>query len=194
MNKVSRVSDPDIATSDEELAGQVAAGQGEVFAELYTRYYARAHRLAWAMTGRSDTAEELTQEIFLRAWQKIAQFRGDSSFATWFYRLAVRCCLNYRRRWPARQHEGLDTIEQLSEPMTEMETSLHQQQIQTQVQRALLTLKPKWRVIVILKDIEGLSYEEIAARVNCSMGTIASRLNRARRLLAQKLEHLKGSV
>ena len=80
MNEVSRLATD--RPTDEELARLVAAGQVNVFAELYSRYYARAYRLAWAMTGRSEAAEELTQEIFLRAWQKVGQFRGEASFGT----------------------------------------------------------------------------------------------------------------
>jgi RNA polymerase sigma-70 factor, ECF subfamily len=180
--------------TDEELARLVAAGQGEVFAQLYERYYARAYRLAWAMTGQRGAAEELTQEIFLRAWQKMDQFRGESSFGTWFYRLAARCCLNHRSRWPA--HETLEAVAELPQlgAMKQLDTNVQQQQLQSAVQRALLSLKPEWRLIVILKDIEGLSYEEIAVRLDCSTGTVASRLNRARTLLARKLEHLRGTV
>ncbi|MCI0391283.1 MAG: sigma-70 family RNA polymerase sigma factor [Acidobacteria bacterium] len=182
--------------TDEELARLVAAGQVEVFAQLYVRYYARAFRLAWAMTGRREAAEELTQEIFLRAWQKAGQFRGESSFSTWFYRLATHCCLNFRKRLPSWAHESLEGVEQSlqTDAMNQIEANVQRQEIQGEVHRALLSLKPKWRLIVILKDIEGLSYEEIAERMDCSTGTVASRLNRSRALLARKLEHLRGRV
>lgn len=182
---------------DEELARRVAGGQVEVFALLYERYYARAFRLAWGMTGERGAAEELTQEIFLRVWQKAGQFRGESSFSTWFYRLATRCCLNLRHRRPgAVVFEALDVIEQLPHPsaMKQIEAPLEQQQLQDEVQRALLSLKPEWRLVVLLKDLEGLSYDEIAVRLECSAGTVASRLNRARALLARKLAHLRGAV
>ena len=78
--------------------------------------------------------------------------------------------------------------------MNQIEANIRQQNIQGEVQRALLSLKPKWRLIVILKEIEGLSYEEIAERMNCSNGTVALSLNRSRALLARKLEHLRGHV
>ena len=182
--------------TDEELARLVAAGQVEVFAQLYARYYARAYRLAWAMTGRREAAEELTQEIFLLAWRKAGQFRGESSFGTWFYRLATHCCLNFRKRLPACGYEPLDAIEHLpqTDTMKQIEADVRRREIQGEVQRALLSLKPKWRLVVILKDIEGLSYEEVAERLNCSTGTVASRLNRSRALLARKLEHLRGQI
>jgi RNA polymerase sigma-70 factor (ECF subfamily) len=194
VNELSRLATD--RPTDEELARLVAAGQGEVFAELYARYHARAYRLAWAMTGQTGAAEELTQEIFLRAWRKAGQFRGESSFGTWFYRLAAHCCLNYRKRLFPRAHESLDAVEHLpqTDAMKRVEANVRRQEIQGEVQRALLSLKPKWRLIVILKDIDGLSYEEIAERLNCSTGTVASRLNRSRALLARKLEHLRGQV
>ena len=182
--------------TDEELARRVAGGQVEVFAQLYERYYARAFRLAWGMTGERAAAEELTQEIFLRAWQKAGQFRGESSFGTWFYRLAAHCCLNARQRLTRRAHETLEAAAHLPQAgaLRQLEAGLRQQELQGEVQRALLSLKPEWRLVVILKDLEGLSYEEIAARLDCSAGTVASRLNRARALLARKLAHLRGAV
>lgn len=189
-----------ITTTDEELAHRVSAGEEEVFAELYRRYYARAFRLAWTMTGQREAAEELTQEIFLRSWQKIGQFRGEAKFGTWFYRLATRCCLNYRQRRTTPAHETLDAFEERAEPgamkqsEAQLEANLRQQELQDEVQRALFSLKPEWRLVVFLKDLEGLSYEEIAAQMNCSTGTVASRLNRARHLLAQKLAHWRGEL
>ena len=96
------------------------------------RYYARAYRLAWAMTGRREAAEELTQEIFLRAWQKAGQFRGESSFGTWFYRLATHCCLNFRKRLPACGYEPLDAIEHLpqTDTMKQIEADVRRREIQ----------------------------------------------------------------
>ena len=93
---------------------------------------------------------------------------------------------------PPKASCGSRTLRPPPSPSPSAEADLMQEQIQLQVHRAMLGLKPKLRMMVILKDIEGLSYEEIAARMNCSTGTVASRLNRARKILARKLEHLKG--
>lgn len=182
-------------TTDEGLVAQVLGGEADVFAELYQRYYTRAYRLAYGMTGHRGAAEELTQEIFMRVYERLHLFRGESRFATWFYRLAVNQSLNYRRRERSERYKETAGEKELDYLMSEqpgIEADLMQKQIQLQVHRALLGLKPKLRLMVILKDIEGLSYEEIATRTNCSTGTVASRLNRARKLLARKLEHLKG--
>ncbi len=182
--------------TDEELAGLVLAGEIEAFARLYQHHYVRTYRLAYRMTGQREAAEDLTQEIFFRMHQKLHHFSGNASFSTWFYRLAVNCSLNYRRQERKESHlEVVDDVDSL--PMTNhsipFETDILQKQVQAQVQRALLSIKPKLRMTFILKDIEGLNYEQIAERMNCSAGTVASRLSHARVLLARKLEHLRGA-
>jgi RNA polymerase sigma-70 factor (ECF subfamily) len=188
----SPVSEP--AVTDEELVKLVLAGETDLFALLYERYYWRAFRTAYGMTGDRGAAEDLTQEIFMRAYQRLKDFRAEAAFSTWFYRLAVNHSLNYRRKHhAATQEEAADEQTSVAEDPSISEPDILREQIHEQVHRALLTLKPKFRMIVILKDIEGLSYEEIAQRTNCSPGTVASRLNRSRKLLARKLEHLKGA-
>ena len=195
MNKAGKVADLEEIITDEELVEQALAGRGEVFAHLYERYYSRAYRLAYGMTGQHEAAEDLTQEIFMRTYQKLDQYGGQASFATWFYRLAVNRCLNYRKQEKRLSSEDARDIEMLPLPgaARQMEKNIFQKQAQAHIHRALLSLKPGVRMIVILKDIEGLSYEEIAERADCSKGTIASRLNRGRRLLARKLAHLRGA-
>lgn len=181
-------------SSDEELVALALAGQEEVFAIIYERYYYRAYRLAYGMTGRHEDAEDLTQEVFIRSFQRLGQFEGRSKFSTWFYRLTVNHCLNHRG---ARRDEFQMETEEVEPPVSgslgQMERLLLQKQVQAQIYRALFSLKPKYRIIVILKDIEGLSYKEIAEQVGCSTGTLGTRLKRARKLLARKLEHLKGA-
>ena len=182
--------------TDEELVKLILAGDERAFAELYERYHTRAYRLAYAMTGRHEAAEDLTQEIFLRAYGKLDRFSGQARFSTWFYRLAVNRCLNHHQREQVTVEEVLadDQKTTLSVGgLEQMEARILQQQISDRVHRAILSLKPTLRLTVILKEIEGLSYAEIAERMGCSEGTVASRLNQARKLLARKLEHLKGA-
>jgi RNA polymerase sigma-70 factor (ECF subfamily) len=195
VKKLGEASNPYEATTDEELARMVAAGQPEVFARLYARYYSRVYRMAYGMTGRHDAAEDLAQEVFIRAYQKINLFGGQSSFSTWFYRLAFNHALNYakaRRNLRAEDAGDLDRLPSTTSSR-QMDKKLLQDEVQAQVHRALFSLKPRLRLVVILRDIEGLSYEEIAERMNCSTGTLASQLKRARQMLARKLEHLRGT-
>lgn len=177
--------------SNEELARAAAGGSRENFALLYSRFYSRTFRLAYGMTADRELAEDLTQEIFLRAFRKLDHFHFQSSFATWFYRLALNHCLNYRQR---RLSKEMPILETDSPVKNALEDEILKEQIQGQVHRALLTLKPKLRLILILKDLEELSYAEVAERLEISPGTVASRLNRARQQLAFKLQHLRGMV
>jgi RNA polymerase sigma-70 factor (ECF subfamily) len=183
------------ANTDEDLVRLVIAGERDLFAPIYERYYWRVFRMAYGMTGNHGSAEDLTQEIFMRAYQRLKEFRGESAFSTWLYRVAVNHSLNYRRKHQDEREEsaGETDPQPVAGESTTAEAGAMREQMTAQVHRALLALKPKLRMIVILKDIEGLSYEEIAQRANCSTGTVASRLNRSRKLLARKLEHLRGA-
>ncbi|HEX8137751.1 MAG TPA: RNA polymerase sigma factor [Pyrinomonadaceae bacterium] len=191
----------EIEGEDEHLVARIRAGERALFAQLYRRYYTRTFALAFGMTGGPEEADDVTQEIFMRAYERLDTYRGGSSFATWFYRLAVNHCLNYCRR--QRKYRAtlvnVDTASDspsLSKPSAESHMAEHllQHQVQAQVQQALLSLKPEMRVLVLMKEMEGLTYEEIAERLGCSTGTVASRLSRARALLARKLENLKGKI
>lgn len=194
LNQATRVHD---FITDEEVVELVVAGQGEVFARLYERYHLRAYRLAWGMTGQREAAEDLTQEIFLRAYQKLGQFRGEASFATWFYRLAINCCLQSRQR--ARKNltdnteesELIRLLDKNSNSSHTTETAVLHQETQAIIHHALLSLKPDLRMVVILRNLEGLSYDEIAERMNCSIGTVGTWLHRAHKLLAVKLVSLR---
>lgn len=198
LNQATRVND---AVTDEDLVELVIAGQGEVFAELYERYSLRAYRLAWGMTGQREAAEDLTQEIFLRAYQKLGLFRNESSFATWFYRLAVNHCLTYRQRARRNLSDSTEQAELIRlldgngiRNTNSSERKVLQQEAQAIIHRALLSLKPELRMVVILRNLEELSYDEIAERMNCSSGTVGTWLHRAHKLLASKLAHLNKST
>lgn len=180
--------------TDEQLVQSALGGDEEAFLRLYQRYHRYVLRLAFSMTGRSSTAEDMAQEVFLKTYKRLRSFRGDSRFSTWFYRIAVNTCMSYCRRHRAERFIDGGTQVELVDPAERLETGVLRQQLHTEVHRALLSLKPRLRLIVVLKDIDGLSYEEIAERTGCSKGTIASRLNRARGLLARKLERFKDSV
>ena len=191
----------DDALTDERLVTRVRDGEPELFAVLYERHRRRVFRLAYGMTASREAAEDLTQEIFLRAYRQLAQFRGEASFTTWLHRLAINCCLNGRRREASRgggRHAfEPDTEVRLVTPGEDeagLSNHVLQHQIARRVHAALQSLTPDLRVVVVMRDIEGLSYEEIAERLDCSGGTVASRLSRARRLLARKLDDLRGQV
>lgn len=183
---------------DEEIVTLIVGRGGDelLFARLYRKHFGRIFALAYGMTGRRDAAEDLTQEIFLRAHNRLETFDKRASFATWLHRIAVNHCLNHcrRERWRRREANIQETESLAPVDISCVERRLLEQQIQTQVRAALMSLKPKLRLLIVMKDVEGLSYEEMAERLNCSTGTIASSLSRARKLLARKLEGLKGKI
>jgi RNA polymerase sigma-70 factor, ECF subfamily len=199
--QAAEVLDYDTGGADEQLVARICAGDRALFAQLYRRYYRRTFALAFGMTGKREQADDMAQEIFMRAYERLDTYQSGSSFATWFYRLAVNHSLNYCRR----EHRHQDAIADVDDVQSlsiisntgaedHIVATLLQHQLRTQVRQALLTLKPEMRVLIVMKEIEGLSYEEIAERLSCSTGTIASRLSRARKLLARKLENLKGKI
>jgi RNA polymerase sigma-70 factor, ECF subfamily len=178
--------------TDEELVEAALADEGAAFALIYERYYSRTYRIAYGMTGRREAAEDLTQDVFVRAMRKLGQFNRRSSFSTWFYRLTVNCCLNHHRV-KSNAHEALtDDLRPATAPARAEDEGVLRKEMQAHLHRALLSLKPESRLMILLKDVEGLSYEEIALRLSCPVGTVGSSLNRARRALAQKLGHLRG--
>jgi RNA polymerase sigma-70 factor, ECF subfamily len=182
-------SPPDNRT-DEALVEAVLANDRAAFALLYERYYTRTFRIAYGMTGRREAAEDLTQDVFVKAMHKLGQFNRRSSFSTWFYRLTVNCCLNHHRV-KHDQHEELTDAYQPAAAASS-DANILQQELQAHLHKALLSLKPEARLVILLKDVEGLSYEEIALRMNYPLGTVGTSLSRARKLLAQKLGHLRG--
>jgi RNA polymerase sigma-70 factor (ECF subfamily) len=173
---------------DRRAVERARAGESAAFAELYERHYRRVFGIAFGMSASVPAAEDLTQETFMRAYRKLGQYRGDSAFATWLHRLAVNVCLNFR----ARMEPAIVSASEATVPAHD--DSLHQRHLQREVHAAILRLKPKQRIVVVLKDLQGLSYQEIAERLGCSQGTVASRLSEARRQLARRLAHLKGEI
>ena len=169
-------------------------GDREAFRLLFEAYKDRVFSIACYSLGDKTAADDITQQIFVKLFTRIGQFRGDSEFTTWLYRLVINACLDERRR----QRRLLPVAEFL--PMSKAayrkspEPGYERREIAGSVREAIGGLKPKMRLPILLKYIEGLSYEEIAAVLGCSKGTVASRLNRAHKALAKKLDHLRGEL
>ena len=142
----------------------------------------------------ADEAEEATQQVFVKLITNIGQFRGTADFSTWLYRLVVNTCLDGARRARARAARLATEIEPdtLASAGSQEEDLIRAQRARL-VQDALSALPPKFRLPLLLRYFEDLSYEEMAEVLHCSMGTIASRLNRGHKMLASKLEVLRRS-
>jgi RNA polymerase sigma-70 factor (ECF subfamily) len=181
--------------TDEQIVAIVRAGSSALFETIYRRYYPRAFRLAFGVTGNREQADDLTQEIFLRVYRGLPSYNEQASFGTWFYRVALNHCWNHirRERWRRFWVDSTEIDVQRSSSARGEEQVL-QREIQGLVRDALQTLKPQARILLILKDLEGFSYQEIAERLECSQGSVASGVSRARKLLARKLSVLKGKI
>lgn len=175
-----------IGRDDQSLIDACRAGDSEAFGELVRRYQDRLYPTLLRLTGRADDALDLLQDVFLRAYLKLGQFHGESAFYTWLYRLAINLALSERRRrrsvTPPLVAEPAEAIEQ-SDPAG----PLLRAERERQVHEAIASLAPEHRAVVVMKDLDGLPYEEIATILKIPVGTVRSRLHRARNELRLKL-------
>ena len=168
-------------------------GDRAAFQLLFETYRDKVFSIAvYSSGGDRAVADDVTQQIFLKLFTAIRQFRGESEFTTWLYRLVVNACLDERRRRRRLLPWG-ETVA-MSNPSEKkpQEKQYARLEISEAVQKAISELKPKFRLPILLKYIEGLSYEEIASVMGCSKGTVASRLNRGHSQLAKRLSHLNN--
>lgn len=184
-----------------ELVTELQAGSETAFDWLVTHYHGPVYNLALGMLGDTADAADATQEVFLKAFKGIRHFRQGSSLKTWLYRIAIREALNHRRWFKRHAQKNVSIDVEPEEGVTPIEiedlaaTPFDQfaaHEIQTVVQRALADVPEVFRSAVILRDLEGLSYEEVAEVLECSVGTVKSRILRGRRALKDILEPLLG--
>jgi RNA polymerase sigma-70 factor (ECF subfamily) len=182
-----------------DLVHELQAGSETAFDWLVTHYHAPVYNLILGMLGDTSDAADGTQEVFLKAFRGIRNFRQGSSLKTWLYRIAIREALNHKRWFKrhlqknvsidAEPEEGKAHIE-LEDPSATPFEQLAALEIQVAVHGALQQVPDVFRSAVILRDLEGLSYEEVAEVLECSMGTVKSRILRGRRALREILEPL----
>jgi RNA polymerase sigma-70 factor (ECF subfamily) len=168
-------------------------GDREAFRVLFEKYKDRVYSIAlYFFRGDEATAGDVTQQVFLKLFTRIGQFQGESEFTTWLYRLTTNACVDEQRK--RRRFLQFGEATDVKEPRgtKTQEDSVARAEVADSVKRAVGLLKPKLRVVMLLKYFEEMSYEEIAAALGCSKGTVASRLNRGHKVLARKLGHLRG--
>lgn len=203
MSDVARVLPWDRRQFPDEadLVSELQDGSEDAFDWLITHYHGPVYSLVYGMLGDSADAADITQEVFLKAFKGINGFRRGSQLKTWLYRIAVREALNFRRwAWrhlrqqtsidaPPDEHSPALSLEDLAAtPFDQMAT----REMQAVVRGALEKIPEAFRSAVLLRDLEGLSYEEVAEILDISVGTVKSRILRGRRALREQLEPLFG--
>ena len=187
--------------SEDQFLERLRRGEAAAYERLVAEQSGDVYALLFRLTNDPEEARDLTQETFLRAFQSINRFRGDSTLKTWIYRIAINQARNRWRWWRRRRRDAtvsLDaTDDQRETPLAatlpnahslnpEQETLARERELQ--LRDALLSLRRSYREAVILRDVEGFSYEEIAAALQISIGTVKSRISRGRLELRKKLE------
>ncbi len=173
---------------DGELLDRLRRGDPRAFEALVIAYQHRVFGVALRMLRNRAEAEEVAQEVFLRVHRAIAGFRGEAKLSTWLYAIASRLCLNRlatgERRLAREGEESLERLRADADPAAHVERA----ELEAALQRAIDELPGERRIVVVLRDVEGLAYEEIAEALELPLNTVRSRLHRARMDLKEKLE------
>ena len=173
---------------------QAAAGDSQAFAHLVERYEKTVYHQALRLVDNREDAADVTQEVFWKVWRALPSFRRESSFSTWLYRLTDNACMDLLRREKKRrgdtsltQEEGLSLVQQLPHPDPSPQERLESGEQMSALEQGLAQLSQEHRRILVLREINGLSYQEIGDILGLSSGTVKSRLARARLALANYL-------
>jgi RNA polymerase sigma-70 factor, ECF subfamily len=166
-------------------------GDYDAFRALFEAHKDRIYSIALRYSGDAATAMDITQETFLKLLASLGDFRGNASFESWLYRVVVNACLDHRRRG-RRLMPFLDgLIDAVRSPAESILHKLMRAEVELDVRRVVSRLRPDQRMVVILRYTEGMPYDQIAELMGISTGTVASRLNRAHKVLERRLSHLR---
>lgn len=181
--------------TDMEILAEVTAGNVEAYGKIVTRYSGRLYNFIYRFVGEKETAEDIVQETFLRAFKKRTEYRAIANFSTWLFTIAgnlAKSELRRRKRWRLfsidRDEEsdtGMELPDESMRPDKVAEASL----ANVQIKEAIQSLPENYRQVILLRDVQGMSYQEISEIVDCPVGTVKSRVNRARLKLQQKLKN-----
>jgi RNA polymerase sigma-70 factor (ECF subfamily) len=184
---------------DSELIESVLAGRQDAFAELVRRHHPRVFGLCVSMLGDRAQAEDAAQDVFLKAYRRLSDFRGDAALSTWLYRVAANRCLDLLRRTTRRREESWEAFVEregdglrrlLAEPATEAPLVSEDADL---VRRTLARMPDDYRLILTLREVEGLDYKELMKTLDCSMDSVKAKLRRARQKFREILGHIESS-
>lgn len=188
--------------SDKELIERFRKGDKSAFEQLVLRHQRRVYNLAFRITGLPDEAQELAQEIFIKVYQKLDTFRGDAAFTTWLYQVAANHSKNRLKYLKRRKYYSTSSVDepiegtngsiekQYKSPEPTPEDILNSSQLQKIVQEKLNELPDAHRMVLVLRDIQGLDYDQISHITGLALGTVKSRIHRGRLELKRKLAFL----
>ena len=187
------------SASDGQLVGAAQRGDMDAFEELVARHRDKIYARAFSMMRNEDEAIDLSQEAWVKSWQRLKQFQGESSFGTWMTRIVINLCLDQLRK---RKRQRTESIEEMSEESGGVErqmpvvavnptAGMERTELRQRIDKALGQLSYEHRTVLILHEFEDLEYKEIAKRMQCSIGTVMSRLFYARRKMAVLLAGFK---
>ncbi len=188
-------------TTQEDVLLVKSAKTGDMlaFEELVARHRDKIYARAFSMMRNEDEALDLSQEAWIKAWQRLVQFQGDSSFATWMTRITINLCLDQIRKNKRHRAESIEVLDEESGGVERQMPVVHvnptegleRTELRKRIDEALGKLSPEHRSVLILHEFEDLEYKEIAKRMECSIGTVMSRLFYARRKMAALLAGFK---
>jgi len=176
-----------------EIVAACRSGDRDAFRALYDAYKDRVYSIApYFFHGETSAASDVTQQVFLKLMTSMDQFRGEAEFSTWLYRLVVNACMDAarRRKSDVLMSDRSQLLENTLAGPASQEQDYARAQMASSVRAAVSALPPKFRIAVLLRYFEDLSYEQMARALHCSMGTVASRLSRGHKMLAERLKGL----
>ncbi|MDB6110787.1 MAG: polymerase, sigma-24 subunit, subfamily [Pedosphaera sp.] len=187
------------SASDEQLVKAAKRGEMAAFEELVARHRDKIYARAFSMMRNEDEAVDLSQEAWVKSWQRLKQFQGESSFGTWMTRIVINLCLDQLRK---RKRQRTESIEEMNEESGGVERQmpvvttnpterLERAELRKRIDAALGQLSHEHRTVLVLHEFEDMEYKEIARTMECSIGTVMSRLFYARRKMAVLLANLK---
>lgn len=187
------------AVAESDLVRLAQKGDLAAFEELVARHRDKIYARAFSMMRNEDEALDLSQDAWVKGWQRLTQFQGDSSFVTWMTRIVINLCLDQLRRHKRQRTESIEAMDeetggverQMPVVIPNPTEGLERAELRARIDRALAQLSPEHRTVLVLHEFEELEYKEIAKRMKCSIGTVMSRLFYARRRMASLLAGLK---
>ena len=187
------------SASDEQLVESAKKGEMGAFEELVARHRDKIYARAFSMMRNEDEAVDLSQEAWVKSWQRLGQFQGESSFGTWVTRIVINLCLDQLRRRKRHRTESIEEMDEESGGVERQMTAvtvnpterLERGELRKKIDAALDRLSHEHRTVMVLHEFEDMEYKEIAKTMGCSIGTVMSRLFYARRKMAAMLADLK---